>query len=162
MYLFYLRVRQSQKHRCIHYCKKLWILIWLADIQGNLVTMCVELYHVQEVSISRSFTFNRMSTENNTTTLNNIGEIIRAYYWVVSVTWKQEVLILRDQLGTSSVGLDPCYSVLSILLCLSPYCVMCPTLPVFLNCPYLMVPLFISNVYTSVLVRYMHCLILSC
>jgi hypothetical protein len=46
------------------------MLIWLADIQGNLVTMCVELYHAQGVSISRSFTFNRISNENNTTTIN--------------------------------------------------------------------------------------------
>ena len=86
---FYLRVRQSQRHRCIHYCKKLWMLIWLADIQGNLVTMCVELYHAQGVSISRSFKFNRISNENNTTTINHIREIIRPYYWLVNVIWKR-------------------------------------------------------------------------
>jgi hypothetical protein len=152
-------VRQSQRHRCIHYCKKLWMLIWLADIQGNLVTMCVELYHAQGVSISRSFKFNRISNENNTTTINHIREIIRPYYWLVNVIWKRPTGFPPSP---PPVVLDPSYSVLSILLCLSPYCVMCPTLPVSLNCPYLMVPLIFSNIYYSVLATCMYCLILSC
>jgi hypothetical protein len=118
---FYLRVRQSQRHRCIHYCKKLWMLIWLADIQGNLVTMCVELYHAQGVSISRSFKFNRISNENNTTTINHIREIIRPYYWLVNVIWKRP---------TGFTPSPPLLCWIQVILC----CLFCCVCPLTVSC----------------------------